>query len=56
MAENVMNGKAARNARGGKTGQERKPAGRGPAAQRALLTVGTIVGAVLLIGAVVAPL
>ena len=56
MEENVMNGKALWNAKGGKTVQERKPAGRGQAAQRALMTAGAIVGAVLLIGAMVAPL
>ena len=56
MEENVMNGKAFWNAKGGKTVQERKPAGRGQAARRALMTAGAIVGVVLLIGAMVAPL
>jgi tripartite-type tricarboxylate transporter receptor subunit TctC len=54
--ENVMNGKVLGNAKGGKTVPERKPAGRGQAARRALMTTGAIVGAVLLIGTMVAPL
>ena len=36
--------------------QERKPAGRGQAAQRALMTTGAIVGALLLVGAMASPL
>ena len=56
MEENVMNGKALWNAKGGKTVQERKPAGRSQVAQRALMTAGAIVGVGLLIGAMVVPL
>ena len=56
MEENVRNGKALRNAKGEKPLQERKPAGRGQAAQRVLMIAGAIVGASLLIGAMVAPL
>ncbi len=56
MEENVMNGKALWNAKGGKTVQEHKPAGRGQVAQRALMTAGAIVGVVFLIGAMVVPL
>jgi tripartite-type tricarboxylate transporter receptor subunit TctC len=56
MEENAMKGRALWNVKGGKTVQERKPAGRGQAVQRALMTAGAIVGAVLLIGTMVAPL
>ena len=55
MKENVMNGKVLWNAQGRKKVEERKPAGRGQAAHRALLIAGAIVGAALLIGAMVAP-
>jgi tripartite-type tricarboxylate transporter receptor subunit TctC len=55
MKENVMNGKALWIANGEKAVQERKPAGCGQAARRALRTAGAIVGAVLLIGVMVAP-
>ena len=51
-----MNGKALWSAQGGKTVQERKAANRGQVRQWVLMTAGAIVGAVLLIGAVVAPL
>jgi tripartite-type tricarboxylate transporter receptor subunit TctC len=56
MEDNVMTEKALWNAKGGTTVQERKPAGRGQAMQRALMTAGAIVVAVLLIVAKVAPL
>ena len=56
MEENDMNGKGSWNAKGGKTVQGSKPAGRGQAARRALMTAGAIVGVVFLIGAMVVPL
>lgn len=56
MQENIVNEKAWWNAKGGKKVQQRKPAGCGRATHRALMTAGAIVGAVLLIGAMVAPL
>ena len=49
MERNVMNGKALWNAKGGKTVQERNPAGRGQAAQRVFMTAGAISGALLLV-------
>jgi tripartite-type tricarboxylate transporter receptor subunit TctC len=42
MEKNVMNGKAWRNADGGKMVREHKPASRGQAAQRILMTTGAI--------------
>ena len=56
MEENAMNGKAFRDANGGKTVQEHKPASSSHPAQRALMTAGAILGAVLLIVAMIAPL
>jgi tripartite-type tricarboxylate transporter receptor subunit TctC len=56
MEKNVMNGKSFRNARRGKKAQGHNPADPVQAAQRALMTVGAIVGAVLLIGAMAGPL
>jgi tripartite-type tricarboxylate transporter receptor subunit TctC len=50
-----MNGKASSNAKGMKV-QERKPAGRSQGTRRALMTAGVIVGAILLIGAMISPL
>ncbi len=55
MEESVMNGKAFRNTKGRKTVQERNRARHGQARRLALMTAGAILGAVLLIGAVVAP-
>jgi tripartite-type tricarboxylate transporter receptor subunit TctC len=51
-----MNRKTLRNANRGKMVQEQKSIYRGQALQWVLMTVGTIVGAVLLIGAMVIPL
>ena len=51
-----MNVKALQNAESEKTVQERKSSRCGRAAQQTLLTTGAIVGAVLFIGAMVAPL
>jgi tripartite-type tricarboxylate transporter receptor subunit TctC len=56
MEENVMKGKALWNAKGGRMVQECNPDGCGHAVQRPLITAGAIVGVVLLIGAIVAPL
>ena len=56
MEENIMNGKVLWNAKGEKTVPTRKPAGRGQAARRALMTAGAIVGVVFLIGGMVVPL
>ncbi len=56
MEKYVTKRGALRNATGGKIVRERQLADRGPAAQRALLTVGAILGAVLFVGAMVAPL
>ena len=51
-----MNGTAWWNAQGGKAVQPHQPAGHGQAAQRIRMTAGTIMGAVILIGAMIAPL
>jgi tripartite-type tricarboxylate transporter receptor subunit TctC len=56
MEKNVLQGQILWNAEGGKATRESKPAGRDQAAQRPLMTAGAIVGAILLIGAMVAPL
>ncbi len=56
MERNVMKGKALWNAKGEKAVQERKPIGRSQGTQRALMTTVAIVGMVLLIGVMVAPL
>jgi tripartite-type tricarboxylate transporter receptor subunit TctC len=56
MVESVMKGRVLRSGNGGKTVRERKPAGRSRAAHRAFITAVAIVGAVLLIGAMAAPL
>ncbi len=54
MGERI--GRILSNAKGGTMCQEREPACRGQAAQRAFTTAGAIAGAVLLFGAMVAPL
>jgi tripartite-type tricarboxylate transporter receptor subunit TctC len=51
-----MSGKALWKSKLGRIVQERKPAGRGQAAQRFLMTAGAILGAILLIAAMVGPL
>jgi tripartite-type tricarboxylate transporter receptor subunit TctC len=56
MKGNGMKGNILWNAEGAKMVQERKPAGSARAAQRALMSAGAIMGAVLLIGIMVAPL
>ncbi len=56
MDQNVMNGKALWNVKGGKTVQECKAAGRSRGTRRALMAAAAIVGAVLLIGTMVSPL
>lgn len=56
MDENAMKGKAFWSATGGKTIQERKPAGHGQAMQRVLMATGAIVGTFLLVGAMSMPL
>ena len=56
MGENIMNGNGLWNVRERKTGQECRSAGRGLTAQWVLMTAGVIIGAFLLIGAMVAPL
>ena len=56
MEENVMNEKALWNAQGGKMIRKCKTPGRGQGRRQALMTAGAIVGAVLLIGAMVSPL
>jgi tripartite-type tricarboxylate transporter receptor subunit TctC len=56
MKEKAINAKALWSAKGGKTVRGCKPAGHGRAAKLSLMTAGVIVGAVLFIGAMAAPL
>ncbi len=56
MEKYGLNGTTLWNTKEGKTVQESKPADRSQLAQWTLMTAGAVAGAILLIGAIVAPL